>query len=209
MILKISLRNQVKEYLKQQMINGKISFGERISLPSVAKELDVSVTPIREALTQLQQVNIVEAIPNRGFFLPALNKKESAEIYPIIAQLEHLAVSSSTYTTGTIKKLEQIQSNIEKVSTPIEIVLLDIEFHDTLLKDFDNKILKRMLDDLKTRVFLYEFHYMQENDLSALSSNYHRNIIAQLQQKNTDNAADLIKESWLTSIKFIENKFTN
>jgi len=209
MLIKISLRSQVKKYLQQQMVHGKISFGERISLPAVAKELNVSVTPIREALTQLQQANIVEAIPNRGFFLPDLNKKESAEIYTIIAHLEHLAICESNYSNKDIKTLEKIQNRIEKATSPKEIVSLDLKFHDALLQSFENKILKSILDDLKIRVFLYEFHYMQKQDLSALSSKYHRSVIDHLKNGKTKNAGDLIKESWLTSIAFIEKQFNN
>jgi len=205
--MKITLRDQVKEYLQQQMLDGQISFGERISLPTVANELKVSVTPIREALTQLQQANIVEAIPNRGFFLPKLNKKESSEIYPIIAYLEHLAICQSKYSDKDIEALEKIQLKIGNSKSPMETVTLDLQFHDTLIQNFDNRILKNILADLKIRVFLYEFHYMQNQELSKLSSKYHRNIIQEIKNGNVLKAADLIKESWLTSIKFIKVQF--
>jgi len=186
MLTKISLRNQVKKYLQQQMLNGKISFGERISMPSLAEKLEVSVTPIREALTQLQQVNIVEAIPNRGFFLPELNKKESS---------------------NDIEKIEKIQAKIETSSSPRTTVTLDLKFHDTLLQNYDNSILKNILDDLKIRVFLYEFHYMQEEELAKLSTTYHQKTIKHLKKGEINKAADSIKESWLTSIDFIKDQF--
>jgi len=209
MLLKISLRNQVKEYLQNQMLKGEISFGTRISLPTIAKKLEVSVTPIREALTQLQQVHIVEAIPNRGFFLPKLNKQESEDIYPIIANLEHLAICGSQYDDKNIKTLEKIQDKIENTLSPIEIVTLDLKFHEALLRKFENKVLKSILDDLKIRVFLYEYHYMQQKELSQLSSQYHREIIKHLKSKNIQKAAHLVKESWLTSIDFIKAQFDN
>jgi len=209
MISKISLRDQVKIYLQNQMLNGNISFNERISLPAVAKELDVSVTPIREALTQLEQSKIVVAIPNRGFFLPALNKKEAVEIYPIIAQLEHMAISQSTYSDKDILALEKIQRAIDKATSPMKIVTKDLKFHEVLLQNFENTILKQIVADLKVRVFLYEFHYMKVSELSELSANYHQNIIQHLKKGNSKKAANLIKESWLTSIDFIINQFDN
>jgi len=209
MLIKISLRDQVKKHLQNQMLKGTISFNQRISLPSVAKELNVSVTPIREALTQLEQANIVESIPNRGFFLPELSKQEAEDIYPIIAQLEHFAICQSNYTNKDIEELRKIQSKIDATTSPVTQVRQDLKFHEALLKNFNNKLLKQILADLKIRVFLYEFHYMQVGELSNLSSNYHRKVINHIEIKQITKAADLIKESWLTSIDFIKTQFDN
>ena len=207
MIIKVSLRNQVKKYLQDQMLNGRISFGERLSLPTLAKELGVSVTPIREALTQLQQVHVVEAIPNKGFFLPHLDKAEAADIYPVIANLEHLAVSMSQYDPQDIEQLKRVQASIAKASSAKVIVSKDLKFHDLLLGKHRNAVLEQVLADLKIRVFLYEFHYMKNSELSKLSSSYHNRIIHALEHNDPLQAADLVKESWLTSIDFIKDQF--
>ena len=92
MIIKHILRNQVKEILLDQMIKGKVKPGKRISLPSFAEELSVSVTPIREALTQLTESGIITYISNRGFFVTDLNEKEASEIYEVISLLEGQAI---------------------------------------------------------------------------------------------------------------------
>ncbi|WP_271785190.1 GntR family transcriptional regulator [Aquimarina algiphila] len=199
----------MKTYLQNKMLDGDIYFGARISLPSLAKELNVSVTPIREALTQLQHANIVEAIPNRGFFLPKLNEKEATEIYPIIASLEHLAISQSQYNEIDIDELKDIQTIIEQSTSPAAIVKYDLQFHEKLLCNFNNHVLHSILADLKIRVFMYEYHYMQSQELAMLSSNYHHRIIAFLSEKKIEKAANLVRESWLTSIDFIKNQFQN
>ena len=69
MIKKTIFRDQVREYLLREMRLGNLQEGETINLAALARELDVSVTPIREALTQLQQSRIITAIPNRGFII--------------------------------------------------------------------------------------------------------------------------------------------
>ena len=68
MLKKIIFKNEVKEILLGHILQGNVNPGERISLPKVASELEVSVTPIREALTQLSETGIVNYIANRGFF---------------------------------------------------------------------------------------------------------------------------------------------
>ena len=112
MIQKIVLRDQVKAYLCEQMLQKKLSFGQRLSLPEIADQVNVSVTPIREALTQLQQSGIVDLVPNRGFFLPHLSAKEASEIYPLVSSLECLALENSTFSTKQIAKLELINDKI-------------------------------------------------------------------------------------------------
>ncbi len=207
MIIKITLRDQVKSFLQDQMMNGELSFGERISLPVLAKKLNVSVTPIREALTQLQHADIVEAIPNRGFFLPLPNIEKVSELYPIIANLEYLGVSESTYSEKDINRLEALFEKENTFDNPVDRIQSDIKFHELLLKNYKNDALKSFLYDLKLRVFLYEFYYMEDANLAQTSSNYHKNIIASLKKGNSLKAADLIKESWLTSIQFIQQHF--
>lgn len=207
MIIKITLRDQVKNFLQDQMMNGELGFGERISLPVLAKKLNVSVTPIREALTQLQHADIVEAIPNRGFFLPLPNIEKISEIYPIIANLEHLGVSESTYNKNDIDKLEKLFKKEISFNKPVDRIQSDIKFHEILLKNYKNDSLKSILYDLKLRVFLYEFYYMEDTNLAKVSSDYHKNVIAAIKDGNTLKAAELIKESWLTSIPFIQDYF--
>lgn len=207
MLQTISLREQVKEYLQQQMIKGNISFGERISMPKLSEDLGVSITPIREALTQLHQANIIQAIPNRGFFLPKLNKQEALEIYPIIANLEHMAVIESQYSINDIEKLKTIQAKIMESNDPVKIIKLDLKFHDTLLQKFVNSTLKKILNDLKIRVFLYELNYMMVTELTEKSNDYHLKIIMSLIEGDNKNAAKHVRENWLTSIGFIKEVF--
>ncbi len=207
MLQTISLREQVKMYLQTKMIKGDISFGERISMPKLSEDLGVSITPIREALTQLYQANIVQAIPNRGFFLPKLNKQEAIEIYPIIANLEYMAVSASVYSSKDIEELKKIHNKIMKANNAKRIIELDLKFHNTLLQNFNNETLKKILNDLKIRVFLYEFNYMKVPELTEKSNNYHLKIIMSLIEGDNKNAAKYVKKNWLTSIAFIKEVF--
>ena len=202
-----SLREQVKVYLQEQMLKGKISFGERISMPKWSMDLGVSITPIREALAQLHQANIIEAIPNRGFFLPELKEQEAMEIYPIIANLEQMAVIDSQYSKTEIEELKRIQTKIMASENPIKIIKLDLKFHDVLLQNFSNSTMKKILNDLKIRVFLYELNYMKVPKLTEKSSDYHLKIIMSLVEGDNKSAAKFIKENWLSSIKFIKEEF--
>lgn len=208
MIQKIILRDQVREYLQQEMLNRKIGFGERLSLAKIARKINVSVTPIREALTQLEQAGIVNTIANRGFFVPPLSIKEAQEIYPIISQLECMAVQQSHYTASQLRKLEKIQTRFENAMDPEQFVKLDLQFHQTLIEGYDNSIANRILNDLKVRVFFYELEYMNKTNNRDSSAHCHRQIIEMLDNARIEEAVQLLKENWAVSLKFIKDNYT-
>lgn len=207
MIRTISIRDQVKEYLQTKMMNGKVSFGARISMPELSKSLGVSITPIREALTQLSEANIINSIPNRGFFLPTLNKEEALEIYPIIACLEEFAVKESEYRSNDIKALEEVLRNSIRSNNSRQSVKLDFQFHDVLLRNYTNGNFNKILKDLKIRVFLYEISYRSNPELSYQSWDQHARIIEFLSKHEVEKAAHLVKENWLTGVDFIKRIF--
>ena len=92
MLQKLILRQEVKEMLLGYICTDRIKPGQRLSLPDLARDLGVSATPIREALTQLSESGIVRYIANRGFFVAELSREEAAEIYQLMATLECEAI---------------------------------------------------------------------------------------------------------------------
>ncbi len=202
-----SLREEVKLHLQKQMLNENLTFKQKISLPKLSQELGVSITPIREALTQLEHAKIVEIIPNRGFFLPNITGSEAIGIYAIIAKLESLAVANSVYSKSDILLLHKLQSKIGSSKKSDEILKLDLKFHDLLIQNYDNDTLKSILHDLKIRIFLYECSYTRDSELITKSSSDHTNIIELLRNGDFQEAAKLVEKHWSLSIDFVKNGF--
>ncbi len=204
MLVKITLRDQVRKYLQELMWSKKLNLADRLSLADISRELQVSVTPVREALTQLEQSGIVEAIPNRGFFIPSLSVQEASEIYPIIAHLESLAVKSATYPDKQIKKLKSIQKKFKSFTEAENLVELDLQFHEALVEPFENNTVKRILADLKIRLFFYELTYMRSNNYFQNSTAQHDQIITLLAKGKTSKAAKITLKNWYIGLDFIK-----
>ncbi|MGX1928800.1 GntR family transcriptional regulator [Flagellimonas sp. 2504JD4-2] len=207
MIETISLREQISHWLQEQMLHGKVKSGQKLSLAELSRDITVSVTPIREALVQLVRTGIVKNIPNRGFYIPQLSSKEAQSIYPAIYALEKLALEQSTISPGQITTLASIQSEFEKASTKQEAVRLDLQFHDVLVRNYDNEVIRNILKDLKVRVFFYELQYMDNPKNHQKSIHAHYAILNSLMDKNITKAAKLLQENWETSANFIENSY--
>ncbi|TMU56624.1 GntR family transcriptional regulator [Flagellimonas algicola] len=206
MLQKIILRDQIGSWLQEQLLSGSLQNGEKLSLVDISKDLEVSVTPIREALSQLSRAGIVETIPNRGFFVPALSAKEAQDIYPAIYALEKLALEQSKLDSELLIRLKQIQTKFENAISNEEAARFDLEFHEILISNYENRVTANILRDLKIRVFFYELEYMNSKNHKK-SSETHLKIIQALEVGNKSKAYRLLQQNWETSAEFIEKHY--
>lgn len=202
------LRDQIKEYLQRQILDGKIRHEDKLSLVDISKQLSVSVTPIREALGQLQQAGIVEVIPNRGFFIPKLELDIAKEIYPIISQLEAMALRTSANLTELANRLDVVEKRMFDAHPAIK-VKHDNDFHDVLVSSCPNTTLKKMISDLKLRVIFYETAYMNAPEFEGKSKIAHDQIIKAVKQNDAEKAAQLLELHWRDSLAFVKVYFEN
>jgi DNA-binding GntR family transcriptional regulator len=202
MIEKINYRDQVRNILLERMKTGKMQAGDKISLAQLSRELDVSVTPIREALTQLQQSNIIESIPNRGFVLPILKTEEVKNLYELVACLEGLAIENSVFDSKIIQKLKVQQAIFQQTTTAIERINADMLFHEVLTSAYNNPISAQILSDLKIRIFFYEKGFMDAHGFYKDSEHHHDKIIAHLEKNETAQAAQILRDNWMQILNY-------
>ncbi|MEW2222376.1 MULTISPECIES: GntR family transcriptional regulator [Streptomyces] len=86
-----SLREQIREHLVEGIVSGRWKPGERIVERRIAVELEVSQTPVREALRELEALRLIESAPNKGVRVRELSAADLEEIYPVRAGLEQIA----------------------------------------------------------------------------------------------------------------------
>lgn len=202
MIMIQNLRKDVKTILLNQMAEGKIAPGHRISLSSIAETLEVSATPVREALSQLVETGIVTYIPNRGFFVTELNAKEALELYELITTLESTALIQSTFTNTQLAELKLINANFAKANHATERLKLDMAFHKCLIKSYTNQYAHKLIEDIRLRIFIYEHVYMTHMS-SDTSVKMHNDLIDALEKKEVDKAISILQDNWDISIKHI------
>ncbi len=208
MILKINLRDQVRDYLLAEMITGKLKTGKTINLAALSRDLNVSVTPIREALTQLQQAHIIKAVPNRGFIIAELDVKEAEDLYGLVANLEVMAIENSEFKDEDIVKLRNQHQVFENAQDAISRIQADLEFHRLLTKGYENDLALQILNDLKTRIFFYEKAFTNDDSFYNKSDNQHDSIIAAIADDNVPTASLLLKMNWMLILNYVQKKLT-
>jgi DNA-binding GntR family transcriptional regulator len=197
-ISKKPLREDIHALLRERIVKGELPPGNRLADVQLAAELRVSRTPVREALLRLEREGLVESDPNRGFFVAPLNRKEVAEIYPMVWALECLALDSSERPTPPkIEVLRRINAEMAAVTAdPLRRQELDLRWHQSLLDSCPNDRLKEVLATLKQIVRRYECVYMRDPALVRRSVRDHAEIVEALVKKKPRLATRLLERNW-------------
>lgn len=206
MIVKTSFRDQVREFLLNEMKQGHLQEGQTINLAALARKLNVSVTPIREALTQLQQSRIITAIPNRGFIISELSQKEAKDLYELVADLEVLAIENSEFDEASIAALKAQQLVFKNAEDTVSRINAKLGFHRLLTKNYGNILAQNVLEDLKIRIFFYEREFMADDLLYSKSDNQHDAIISAIEDDNVPTASLVLKMNWMVILDYIQRQ---
>ncbi len=100
LMAKYGLRDYVYEHLRRKIRKGEIERSEILTINQLCIELDISRTPIREAIAQLENEGFVTILPQRGIKIRELNRKEFLEIYQILGALESSLILTCSHLMG-------------------------------------------------------------------------------------------------------------
>ncbi|HET8627198.1 MAG TPA: GntR family transcriptional regulator [Thermomicrobiales bacterium] len=147
------LRDEVLTTLRQALITGGFSAGERIREVELAARLGVSRGTLREALRHLEQEGLVVTSPHRGTFVVNPTPEEVADIFGLRIALEAYAAEEAArlITPDELKTLQRVVDDIAAmggVMTLAPRVELDFHFHELICEAADNARLLRVWAEL-------------------------------------------------------------
>ncbi|AXS41524.1 GntR family transcriptional regulator [Breoghania sp. L-A4] len=90
-IRRAPMHTEVAEHLRQLIIDGDLAEGERIIEADLSEQLNVSRTPLREAIRMLAREGLVELLPHRGAKVAKVSAAEMRQLFEVISSLERLA----------------------------------------------------------------------------------------------------------------------
>lgn len=206
MITQESLKSQIIKALWQLIIDGKILPNEPMREIQLTELLNISRTPLRDALQQLEWEGIVVSEPRKGYRLAQFSEDDILEIYPLRAKLESFALElSDVPNKKVLEELIEINSKILNSKSPKEIVELDESWHILLISNCPNHRLLKMIKTLHRQSQRYEYAYMAMNQTVEKSSNQHENIILQLQKGELQKATELLAANNLVGMDALVN----
>ncbi len=205
-----SLKQVVYEKIKEYILNQEVKPGEILNERKLSEKLNVSRTPIREALKALEKEDLVHYKPYVGAIVNEIQQEDFKHIFQVRQTLELLAaeIAYDKMNNETIRKLESCMkqqdalANLNDASMS-DFIKLDMEFHNIIVGITGNNILRQFLWDLRDKT-----HALGVNALKMGETRYiqtiqeHRNILNAYKA----NDLELIKE---TMREHIYNTYLN
>jgi DNA-binding GntR family transcriptional regulator len=146
----------VYDSLRTQILSGELAPGTALVQATVAQELGLSMTPVREALRDLATEGLVTLSPHRGATVTTLNIADAQEIHLIRLRLEPdaTAMAVEAVTDEVLQQAETIYAQLSEASAG-EWVALNREFHILLLSPTPSPRLRGILSSLLEAAALY------------------------------------------------------
>jgi DNA-binding GntR family transcriptional regulator len=192
------LADTVRASLREAILKGYFEFGERIDQDQIAQELEVSRTPVREALQSLEYEGFVQIRPHYGAFIPIVTPSDVREVYEVRALLESEVVRRVTLLVpeDLLDELDRLQADSQSELDAGNIAKSfdsDVRFHQTLVDLVDNGLIKDVLDGLTNRISMVRrLAQLRPGVHLQESVNEHRAIIQAIRRRDAGEAARLM-----------------
>lgn len=192
------LSNQVYDILKEMIANHRFQPGARLNVEQITKELGVSRTPVWEAVSRLEQEDLVENIPNRGVFMAVLTPQKALELYAVREVLEGMAARLAAVRIDQ-KSLAIMEACLEQQKLVVkqgdlkEYSKLDFRFHATVYESCGNAYLQEMLEAIKNKMRPIQLSIQVEPVLSRLYEDHVR-LLNALRAHDPDKAEMVFRE---------------
>ncbi len=192
-----SLRDQVRESLREKIVEGHLSPGEPLPESDLSAALGVSRTPLREALLQLEREGMVRSAPARGFSVAPLTAAEVDELFPIVGALHALALrQAGTPTAELLELLRGVNMTIGQPGPPEGVFNQDLKWHGLLIARCPNRRLIALIDSLHDATRRYDLAYFREAGDALVSATEHEAILETLARGDVNGAALLLDAHW-------------
>lgn len=165
-----NLTHLAYESIKQYILDGRLTEDSRLTEESLANQLGISKSPVREALNRLETEGLIRIEPRRGAYLRGFEIKDIDELYDLREALETHVVHTAAIDAPLLGELrESIRRMREylKDNDKRRYIDEDIHFHRTLAEASGNERLSKMLENVQQQIWLFR---RKTYDLSSSSA---------------------------------------
>ena len=183
--------------LRTALISGQLQPGATYSIPTLAEQLGVSATPVREAMLDFVQQGILVAVPNKGFRVVELTDADLDALTEVRRMLEVPAVerAAGTFNAESIATLRELAEQVREAAAQGDLVRYlegDRQFHRALLAGAGNPRLVDIVDSLRTQSRLYALGDRAADGTLVASAEEHLTLLDAVQRGDAAAAADLM-----------------
>jgi DNA-binding GntR family transcriptional regulator len=201
----LPLGEAVFRSLRQALRAGIYRPGDRLREQEVAERLQVSRTPVREALGRLAMQGLVEPAGGRGMIVRSLSTAEVLELYAMRELLEGAAarLAAQHASRPEIDALAEMESEFEQRSgEPAEMAKLNLMLHEAITRAARNRYLDGALQELQDAIALLGVTTFSVAGRPSSAAEEHRAIIAAIAERDPDKAEQAARAHIREALRF-------
>lgn len=183
--------------MREEILAGELTGGTRLLQTELARRLEVSTTPVREALRDLAAEDLVFFDPHRGAVVRSLQMGEVREIYELRMLLEPVMVRRviDELTDEALNRSDAIRRRMDAEGDPMAWIELNREFHAVFYEPQQDSRLAHIIAGLQDSAAAYVgLSLKAEPERMAGANEDHRRLLEAYRSRDTDNAVQATLE---------------
>jgi len=192
-----TVKDTLVENLRDEIIKGQLSPGQKLRQEELAAHFGVSTMPIREALRELEAEGLVTITPHRGAVVTRLTAEDLQDIYDIRTNLEEMATGlavpnmDETILADLAQSVQEMGNDIDDAVTYTK---LNHHFHVTIYAASGRRHLCELIEVLRRRTQHYVHTHIGEMGRKPESLEDHRAILEACRCGDADQAAVIMRQ---------------
>ena len=198
----------VRGVLRRAILNGELGSGTRLIQAELAATLDVSTTPVREALRDLATEGLIQFDPHRGAIVTELSTTDVHDIYEIRRVLEPLAMRQAVpnLSDALIATLQKLNRSMLDEPHSVDWVDRNRVFHMAVYETAASPRLAAIIRNLQDASVMYIGASLQHKpSLRAEANLGHTRILEALERRDADAAVEALLAHLVMSINAFDS----
>lgn len=202
------LHEQTYQRLRTAILSGELAAGSRLIETQLAEQLQVSRTPIREALRLLQREYLAMTDAQGGLRVALFSIADAIQLYDCRIALEQLSASAAC-RAATSDQIDQIEATLQQAEraianpshslTSYQLLHLDYQFHRLLAESSGNAWLVQILDQVFDKMSLLRLRTIEQNPNVLEIRGEHRRILEAVRERDALAAMQAIQYHLISS----------
>ena len=194
-----SLTNECYSRIKDDILNKRIRWGQKLSVPELTARFGISRSPVVKAIERLSHEGLVQIIPNRGSFVSAPTMRDILEIAQVRIAYELMACELAFRRDKTVllknqevneRPIIDCERNLQRIPEDVWFSY-DRNYHRIFAEIAGNSRLREIYEQLRNQIELFRVFYGEGDALRALE--LHREILALLRQDRLEAALKVLR----------------
>lgn len=195
------LNNLAYDQLKEMIVSGEVSHDKPIVERTISKKLNMSRTPIKHALSRLQQEGLIRIVPRHGVFPVIITYSEYQHILEIREVLEGLAarLAVDNFSNAGLRDLRDIFQSLGDIRDLSKVdhkkfALANVVFHRKILETSNNPKLIETVSGLYDHLSLVRLKTIELTGRRNRSVDEHQEILEALELRDADRAEKAMRK---------------